>query len=272
MQTMADVLGLRRRLIIPVPVLTPRLSSLWIHLVTPVSKHIARPLAEGLHNPVVCRENEIARLMPQRLIGVREAIEEATRRTAARDVETSWIDAGAVPGDPDWAGGTSFADSRSVEVAASVATAFATVCSVGGQHGWFAMDLLWRIRGVIDRLVGGPGLRRGRRDPERVAYGDAVDCWRVCGIEPGRELRLRAEMRLPGVGELDFRVEPRGDGCLVTQTARFLPRGLAGIAYWFAMLPAHALVFGRMVVGIRREAERRAGSGQSSRGAGPHSA
>ena len=157
----------------PVPVLTPRLSSLWIHLVTPLSRHIARPLAEGLRNPVVCRDQEAQRLMPQDLLTVRQAISAALAKTQGAEVQTSWSDAGTIPGDPDWAGGTTYLDPRSVEVAASPANTFRAVCRIGGTNGWHTASFLWKLRGAIDRLVGGPGLRRGRRNPESIAFGDA---------------------------------------------------------------------------------------------------
>lgn len=258
MRIMAEERGLRRRLVIPVPVLTPRLSSLWIHLVTPVSHRIARPLAEGLRNPVVCRDDEAARLMPQRLLGVREAIRGALEQEARQEIETGWSDAGPIPGDPDWAGGTVFTDRRAIEIAASAADAFAAVARIGGDTGWYGAGWLWRLRGVLDHLAGGPGLRRGRRDPERVAYGDAVDFWRVTGVEPGRRLALRAEMRLPGEALLEFTIEPlsgRSDRVRLVQTAQFLPRGVLGLAYWYAMLPLHHVVFGRLLRGIHVAAE-----------------
>ena len=197
MRTMAEELRLPRRWVVPVPVLTPALSSLWIHLVTPLSSRIARPLAEGLRNRVVCRNDDAQRLMPQPLLGVREAIRLALEKSAQHDVETIWSDAGPIPGDPDWAGGTIFTDRREIEIEASPETVFRTVCRIGGGHGWYAADWLWRIRGALDRVVGGPGLRRGRRDPERVAYGDALDFWRVVGIEAGRRL-LRNEVARRG--------------------------------------------------------------------------
>ncbi|HSF04677.1 MAG TPA: SDR family oxidoreductase [Methylomirabilota bacterium] len=268
MRIMAEERGLRRRVVIPVPVLTPGLSSRWIQLVTPVSHQIARPLAEGLRNPVVCGDNEAARLMPQRLLGVREAIRVALAQVAHREVETGWFDAGPIPGDPDWAGGTVFSDRREVEVVARPADVFAAVSRIGGETGWYSAPWLWRLRGALDRLTGGPGLRRGRRDAERMAFGDAVDFWRVTGIEQGRWLALRAEMRLPGDALLEFAVESspgRPDRCRLVQTARFLPRGLLGLAYWYVVLPAHRFVFGRMLEGIRRVAEGFAAS-SSTRG------
>lgn len=258
MDVMARALGLRRRLVIPVPVLTPRLSSLWIHLVTPISHRIARPLAEGLRNRVVCRDDEAVRLMPLERTSVREAIDAAIGKTRAGDVETSWSDAGPIPGDPDWSGGRVLVDQRSVDVNADCRTVFAAVSRIGGDRGYLAADWLWQLRGALDRLVGGPGLRRGRRDPERLVFGEAVDFWRVTAIEPGRRLELRAEMKLPGVATLTFEMQPTAGaegGCTLVQTARFRPSGLAGLAYWYAVAPLHGVVFEGMLRGIRDDAE-----------------
>lgn len=264
MQQMAAALGLSRRLIIPVPVLTPRLSSLWIHLVTPISHRIARPLAEGLRNRVVCRDDLAARLMPQRLLTVREAIDAALGNIPTDELETAWSDAGPIPGDPDWAGGTVFTDRRSTSVAAPIEVVYRAIARIGGDRGYYAADWLWRLRGRMDRLIGGPGLRRGRRDPERLAYGDAVDFWRVTRVEPPRLLELRAEMKLPGEALLCFEVhrdERNVAQCVLTQTALFKPRGLTGLAYWYAVLPLHGLVFRGMLNGIRRAAEQAAPQG-----------
>ena len=289
MKITARALGLRKRWILPVPVLTPRLSSLWIHLVTPLSHRIARPLAEGLRNRVVVRDDAAARLMPRPLLTAEEAIRRAVDRSGAESPTTSWSDAGAIPGDPDWAGGTAFVDERAIRIDAGADTVFRSIARIGGGNGWYAADLLWRIRGALDHLVGGPGLRRGRRDPETLRFGDALDFWRVVKVVPGRRLGLQAEMKLPGVARLDFRVrelacssedrdpkerdpedrDPEGrdpedrepgesPACEVIQTATFLPRGLAGIAYWYALMPFHGFVFSGMLEGIRREAERRA--------------
>ena len=254
-QIMAEELGLPRRWVIPVPVLTPRLSSLWIHLVTPLSANIARPLAEGLRNRVVCRDDEAHRLMPQSLMTVREAIHAALGRVAEGEIETSWSDAGVIPGDPDWAGGTTYVHREETVIDASPAMVFKAICRIGGQNGWYAADALWQIRGILDRLVGGPGLRRGRRSPEEIKYGDALDFWRVTGIEPGKSLSLRAEMRVPGVAMLEFDVEPRNGTTHLAQIARFQPRGLLGILYWFAVMPLHGYVFRSMLRGIREAAE-----------------
>jgi len=263
MQVMAEALGLRRRFIIPVPVLTPRLSSLWIHLVTPMSHRIARPLAEGLRNRVVCRDDSAVRLMPQRLLTIREAIDAALGNTRTHDVETAWSDAGPMSGDPDWSGGKVFVDRRSADVNAPPDVVYCTVSGIGGDRGYYAADWLWRVRGWIDRLVGGPGLRRGRRDPERLSYGEALDFWRVTGVEPNRRIELRAEMKLPGEALLSFEIHPNehdAETCTLTQTARFKPRGLMGLAYWYTVMPLHGLVFDGMLRGIRRAADQVADS------------
>ncbi|MFC1544468.1 SDR family oxidoreductase [Gemmatimonadota bacterium] len=286
LQVMAEELGLRRRLIIPVPVLTPRLSSLWIHLITPLSARIARPLAEGLRNEVVCRDDQAQRLMPQELLGVRQAIHAAVERVEHNQVETQWSMAGPIPGDPDWAGGTTLTDARSVNIEASPAAVYRAVCRVGGGNGWYAADYLWQLRGWMDHMIGGPGLRRGRRNTEEVVFGEALDFWRVIGVERDRRLELRAEMKLPGVASLEFLLEPGGspgaggsgtrrddsagnegdagegaagsaEDTVVTrlqQTARFKPRGLFGILYWYSLMPLHRIVFAGMLKGIRRAA------------------
>lgn len=256
MRIMADELRLPKRLILPVPLLTPRLSSLWIGLVTPVSYRVARPLAEGLRNRVVVTNGEAQRLMPHAAAGVRDAIRQAIRCVEANAVETRWSAAGTVPGDPPWAGGTVFTDRRSVDIRADPRHVFAAVCRIGGGNGWYAGDVLWRVRGWMDTLVGGPGLRRGRRNAERVEFGEALDFWRVVGVERDRSLSLRAEMKLPGEAKLNFDVEPgEGDRTRFTMTALFRPRGLLGILYWYAVVPLHGIVFGGMLRGIRKTAE-----------------
>ena len=261
MRVMAEELGLKRRWIIPVPVLTPRLSSYWIHLVTPLTHDIAKPLAEGLKNPVVCRETRITELVPQPLLTVRAAIRAALVQVAENNVETTWSMAGPIPGDPDWAGGTVFRDAREVAIDAPASAVFRAVCRVGGGNGWYAADWLWKLRGWLDRLAGGPGLRRGRRNPETVAFGEALDFWRVTGYERDRRLALHAEMKLPGVALLEFRIEPDGDHrAVLRQTALFKPRGLFGLAYWYAVVPFHHIVFRGMLEGIRREALRIGGT------------
>ena len=257
MQTAAAVMGLRRRWIIPVPVLTPRLSALWIHLVTPVPYRMARPLGEGLRNRVVCRDERARELMPQRLLSVREAIEAAMGRHVCDEIETAWSDAGPLPGDAPWAGGTEFVDKRRMHVEAPPEVVFEAVCRMGGAHGWYGANWLWRLRGIMDRLVGGPGLRRGRRHPQAIGVGDALDFWRVTEIKRPTHLALHAEMKLPGEATLAFIVESDGENAsTLVQIARFRPRGLAGLAYWHAVRPLHGLVFRGMLEGIRRAAHR----------------
>lgn len=256
MQVLTTERGLPKRLVIPVPILTPRLSSLWIHLVTPLNARIARPLAAGLRNRVVCRDDEAARLMPRPLLSVREAISEALTRHDSDQTETSWSDAGPMPGDPDWSGGTVFTDRRQITVDATPEAVHRAACRIGGGQGYYSYAWLWRLRGRMDRLVGGPGLRRGRRHPESVGFGDALDFWRVSGIEPARLLELRAEMRLPGIATLSFEIEPADNNrSTLTQTARFKPKGLLGLLYWYAVLPMHGPVFRGMLQGIAKSAQ-----------------
>jgi uncharacterized protein YbjT (DUF2867 family) len=260
MQVMAEELGLSKRIIVPVPVLTPRLSSLWINLVTPVSYRIAKPLAEGLKNRVVVTDDTTQRLMPHQPLGVREAIHRALAKIEQNAVETRWSVAGPVPGDPSWAGGTVFTDQRTVEIEAAASSVYAAVCRIGGGNGWYAGDVLWRLRGWMDTLVGGPGLRRGRRHPETVEFGETLDFWRVVGIDRDRSLSLRAEMKLPGEAQLDFQIEPLEESAdqpltRLVMTARYRPRGLFGLLYWYAVVPLHEFVFGGMLRGIRKTAE-----------------
>jgi uncharacterized protein YbjT (DUF2867 family) len=267
MRIMAAARGLPRRWILPVPVLTPRLSSWWIHLVTPVPHTIARPLAEGLRNRTVCRDDTAQRLMPQPLLTMREAIDAALGKQQDAIVETAWTDAGAMPGDPDWAGGTVYLDTRSTLVQAPAAVTYATVLGIGGANGWYGGNWLWRVRGWLDKLIGGPGLRRGRRDAKRVMVGDALDFWRVVEVRPGRSLGLRAEMKLPGTALLQFDIDDLGDQSRLTVTAKFKPRGLLGIAYWYSVLPLHGVVFRGMLRGLQRAAEQVMAATNGSRSA-----
>ncbi|KAA3606821.1 MAG: SDR family NAD(P)-dependent oxidoreductase [Planctomycetota bacterium] len=256
-QCMAEVRGLRRRWIIPIPLLSPGLSSIWIHLVTPISKEMARPLAEGLRNEVLCRNREAEDLMPQRLFKIREAMDRAFQNLNSHKVETAWSAAGPMPGDPDWSGGKIFEDQYKIDIQANPQAVFKAVCRIGGGHGWYGASFLWRLRGAIDRLFGGPGLRRGRRHPEIVAYGEALDFWRVTDVENPKRLVLHAEMKVPGRAQLRFDIETlEENSSRLIQTARFVPRGLFGLLYWYAVWPFHYWVFGSMLKGIRRSAER----------------
>ncbi len=270
MQRYAAVAGLPRRVIVGVGVLTPRLSSLWVSLVTPVPSGLARPLVESLVHEVVCDEHDIARWVPDPptgLIGFDLAVRLALQRVQAADVVTRWTSASVpgapsdpLPSDPDWAGGSLYVDERRVEVDASPAALWRVIEAVGGERGWYSWSLAWRLRGLADRLIGGPGLRRGRRDPRRLLVDDAVDFWRVEEVVPGELLRLRAEMRLPGLAWLELRVEPVGPGpdvppTVFAQRALFHPHGLAGQVYWWAVYPFHGVVFGGMQRNIARAAE-----------------
>ena len=259
MDIMAEELKLRKRRIIPVPVLTPRLSSYWIHFVTPVGARIARPLAEGLTNRVVCRNDDVNRLMPHEPLPPQQAIHSALAHETGNEVATSWMDAGPVPGDPNWSGGKVYVDNRSTTVHADTHAAYEAIMVIGGGHGYYAADWLWKIRGVMDKFAGGPGLRRGRRDQREIAYGDALDFWRVLHADAGKRLTLFAEMKLPGVATLEFDIQPDRDEpnrSVIHQIAHFRPRGLLGILYWMAVKPLHGIVFNGMLNGIVREAER----------------
>lgn len=262
MAVTAEELKLPKRQIFGIPLLTPKLSSGWISLVTPVLYSIARPLAEGLRNRVVVAEERSAQnLMPHQALSIRESIRFAIEKTSDRKIETSWSAAGPIPGDPEWAGGTLFEDERSIVINTDRMKVFRAVCRVGGGHGWYAADILWRIRGLMDQFVGGPGLRRGRRHPEQVGYGEALDFWRVVEIEPGHLLHLHAEMKLPGVARLEFNIEEaegnreEKESTKLTMTARFRPKGLSGLLYWYAVLPLHHIVFSGMLKGIKSAAE-----------------
>ena len=258
MEIYAEEAGLPRRWIIPVPVLTPRLSSYWIHLVTPVPAAIARPLAEGLSNPVICRENRIREILPQELYDARTAIRLALDRIRQQQVETAWTDSGrihpaewSIPGDPAWAGGSLFDDSRRIILQGRPEEIWPAVASIGGEVGYYYADWLWRIRGLLDRLCGGVGLCRGRRSSKELHPGDAIDFWRVVAVDRPDILMLSAEMKLPGEAVLSFRLTPvDAEHTEVLQTARFLPRGLLGLLYWYAVMPFHHFVFRGMLHGI----------------------
>ncbi|MFZ4517896.1 MAG: SDR family oxidoreductase [Microthrixaceae bacterium] len=268
MQRYAAVAGLRRRVIMPVPVLSPWLSSQWVNVVTPVPKALAQPLIESLRNSVVATEHDIRDLIPLEPVGFDEAVRLALARIRNLDVATRWSNASwpgapsdSMPTDPDWSGGTAYRDEREVVVRAAPEDVWRAVEGVGGDRGWYSWALAWAVRGFFDRLVGGVGLRRGRRHPDRLLVGEAVDFWRVEALErPGDDrsglLRLRAEMRLPGEAWLEFRVAP-GDEPGTTrldQRALFLPRGLAGDLYWWSVTPFHGVVFGDMARNLGRAA------------------
>ena len=272
MRRYAAVAGLPRRIIVPVPVLTPTLSSHWVNVVTPVPRLIARPLVESLRNTVICKEHDIARYVPdppEGLVGFDRAVGLALKRIRDADVATRWSSAslpGApsdpLPTDPDWAGGSLYTDLREREVKASRDALWRVIEGIGGENGWYSFPLAWRIRGLMDRLVGGVGLRRGRRDRYRLYVGETVDFWRVEERTPHELLRLRAEMRLPGLAWLELSIAERpgdrdGSGRVVfRQRALFHPRGLLGHLYWWSVAPFHGVVFEGMQRNIARHAER----------------
>ncbi|MFI6493863.1 SDR family oxidoreductase [Streptomyces sp. NPDC050564] len=269
MQRYAAVAGLPRRLILPVPMLTPGLSSHWVGLVTPVPASIARPLTESLRHEVVCHEHDIVRYIPElpgRPFGFDEAVSLALQRVRDAQVTTRWSSA-SVPGapsdplptDPDWAGGSLYSDRRALIVDAPPEALWRVIEGIGGDNGWYSFPPAWAVRGWLDRLMGGVGLRRGRRDAARLRAGDSLDFWRVEEIQPARLLRLRAEMRLPGLAWLEMYAEVGDDGrTRYRQRALFHPRGLLGHAYWWSVSPFHAVVFGGMARNIARAAAKEA--------------
>jgi uncharacterized protein YbjT (DUF2867 family) len=306
MQAYAEVAGLRRRVIIPVPVLSPWLSSLWIGLVTPLPTGLARPLVESLTTEVVVRDHAIDALVPRDCLTLRQALHLAMQRVQDLDVATTWASAdldrtglvqrreevaaaaarssgdartsdgdaqaGPAPHEPDRAGGTVVQDEQVVPADAPAEVLFRTVCSIGGERGYYAADILWDVRGLIDKVLGGIGTRRGRRHPETLAVGEPLDFWRVEALEAPHLLRLRAEMKVPGDAWLEFRVEDEGEGrSRLEQRARFHPWGLWGRLYWLAMVPFHRFIFPVMARRLVAAAEQRAApeASQTTAGAVP---
>lgn len=249
-----------RRLLIPVPVLTPRLSSLWLALVTPRYSKVGRKLIDGLKNPTVVTDTAAASDFPIRPRSLAVAVHDAMAREDAAFEGRRWADIADAEELPRRYGGRfdgpRLVDHRHARVDVSAEQAFAAVERIGGKHGWYGHEWLWQLRGWLDRLIGGPGMGRGRRDPDRLIAGDVLDCWRVEECLPPRRLRLVAQMRLPGRGWLEFEVVrrdpgPAGGGTVtIHQTAVFDPRGLGGLAYWYSIWPLHELVFGGMLAGI----------------------
>ena len=267
MQKFAEISGLRKRKIIQVPVLTPKLSSLWIGFVTPVPTSLARPLVESLISEVVVDSRKaITDLIPlpaEGLLTVSQAIQLALTRTAENSVDTRWSDA-AFPtapwqkaqSDPDWAGELTLKDHREITTEASIAKVWEQIEGIGGERGWFGSGWLWYLRGVLDRIVGGVGLRRGRRDPQHLRIGDSLDFWRVEGLEHGKHLRLYAEMILPGKAWLEFNLTEKDGQTVVTQDALFEPRGLGGQIYWYVVSPFHFFIFPTMLRNIVKAARK----------------
>jgi uncharacterized protein YbjT (DUF2867 family) len=265
MRRYARVAGLRRRIILPLRPLSPWLSAHWVGAVTPVPNAIARPLVGSLIHEAFAQEHDIAEYIPDDgLLGFDEAVQLALGKVRDANVETRWStavgrDAAAepLPSDPDWSGGNVYVDERTRAVAAPTRALWRVIEGVGGENGWYSFPLAWSVRGWLDRLVGGVGLRRGRRDRDHLLVGEALDFWRVEEIKPGELLRLRAEMRVPGRAWLEMSAEPGPDGTSVyRQRAIFVPRGLAGHAYWASVLPFHGVIFSGMARNIANQATR----------------
>ena len=265
MQRYAEHAGIKKRRILPVPVLTPNLSSHWIGLVTPLPTALAKPLVGGLLNEVVVNDHKVDELLPHACIPFDKAVDLAIQRTRDLEVTTSWAGAelggrspaDPMPNDPEWSGGTVLDDTRTIITSASNHDVYKVITGIGGRRGWFVADRLWGARGWIDKIVGGVGTRRGRRDPDNLRIGDALDFWRVEALVPDTLLRLRAEMRLPGTAWLEWTIgeaDEQGKATLV-QRARYQPRGIAGRAYWYALLPFHGIIFKGLAKAIVTRAE-----------------
>jgi uncharacterized protein YbjT (DUF2867 family) len=267
----ARTAGLRRRLVVRVPILTPTLSSNWVNLITPVPRSVARPLVESLTMTSVCREHDIAQYIPDPPGGLTRydrAVELALAKIRQADVRTAWSSSSLLgapsdplPSDPDWAGGSLFTDERRTVVHAPPEAVWQVIEGLGGERGYYSFPSAWAVRGWIDRLGGGVGLARGRRDPDRLRVGDPLDFWRVEERIPGRLLRLRGEFRMPGLAWLEMSIRQEGDPAgrpvtVYTQRAVYHPTGVPGHVYWQAMLPFHGPIFGSMMRNIRADAER----------------
>ncbi len=255
MHAYADIAGLRRRWIIPVPFLTPRLSAHWVNLVTPLPKALADSLIGSLKNDVVVTDRSATALSTHQPMTVKAAIEFALSAVEDLDIPTRWsgyssrqLAARPAPWDPDWAGGTVYEDCRTMTVDAAASDVQRLVRGLGGERGWYGFGPLWAIRGALDKLVGGVGLRRGRRHPDDIAIGEALDFWRVDALDDNL-FRLHAEMKVPGDAWIEWRTSPAVDGeaTTVTQRARFVPRGIFGRAYWWVLVPFHAVLFPAML-------------------------
>jgi len=256
----AEEAGLRKRVIIPLPMLTPTLSAYWIRFISPVPAAIALPLTEGLTSDAVCRDNRIRDIIPQRLLSCREAIRIALQRVKQERLETCWSkDGGLLPfewpycGDADYAGGTRFVAAYRVVTAAAAEDIWRHIGRMGGNNGYWYANTLWRLRGLIDRLFGGRGIAAARPRGDELRPGDTLDFWRVLKVEPPHHLQLLSEMKAPGDALLDFTIVPLGEKhCELQLTSRFLPRGLAGIVYWYAFFVFHHIIFRGMLSGIIR--------------------
>ncbi len=258
MKEYGDQRGLHR-LMIGVPILTPRLSSLWLGLVTPLYARVGRKLIESIQFSTIIKDDSALRIFPIRPLGYRQAIGAAMRNEDRDFARTSWSDALSSGGEAkSWGGvrfGNRLVDSRTAEVSVGQEAAFRPIRRIGGAEGWYYGTFLWKLRGFIDLLVGGVGVRRGRRHPDKIVVGDAIDFWRVEAYEPNRRLLLAAEMKLPGRAWLEFEVTSEGQGSMIRQTAMFDPVGIGGLLYWYGIYPLHQAVFAGMLRKVARAAE-----------------
>lgn len=255
--------GLKKRIVIPVSFMTPRMASWIIHLVTPIPSYIAMPLAEGIGSNMIVRDgHKVLSIIPQQLLTCKEAIHMALERIEQKVIKSSWMDAG-VSKPPEWghyndahyAGGDIRESWHTITVRASPEKLWAPISEIGGDRGWYFANWLWDIRGFIDRLAGGFGTRRGRRHPSDLRIGDALDWWRVLHADPGKRLFLVAEMKAPGEATLEFRLKQNENGTSeLVQIASFMPRGVAGLAYWYLVSPFHFFIFKGMLKGIAKAA------------------
>lgn len=257
----ADAAGLPRRKILPFPGMTLGLSATFVGLITPVPYSLARALVEGLRNEVVCHDTRIREIIPQDLFSVKHAVARALGRLRSRDVDTSWLDAGlpVVPewlaqGDPSYAGGSLHTDGFTARLRARPEEIWPCVERIGGETGWYSQNILWEIRGLMDRLMGGPGVQRGRRCQDKLLVGDCLDFWRVLELRPNERLLLLTEMRLPGEGLLDITLKPAGENETdLIISLYYRPRGLTGQVYWYTVMPFHALAFKGMLKAMAAE-------------------
>lgn len=263
MQIYAQINGLKR-LLIPVPILSPALSSHWVHWMTPIPSSLARPLIEGLKNDVVVHDDKAQNLFPEiEPISYKKAVELAIDRIDTEEIETTWNDALiSSKGDErpvvlQTKQGMNI-ERRTRQVSANPQDVYNSFTSLGGKKGWLTFEWAWKLRGILDRMVGGVGFRRGRRHPQNLRVGDALDFWRVEAIKPGQLLRLRAEMKVPGRAWLEFQaIEGDDHQTKLVQTAYFAPKGLLGLLYWYGLYPIHSLIFSSMIEHVARDAELR---------------
>lgn len=263
-QVYAEAAGLRKRILIPLPWVSLGLSARWISLVTPIPGALIRPLIAGMRNEVICRDNRIRSIIPQKLTPISVAMARALGHLREQSVQSSWFDAGlpAVPewvvqGDAQFARSAVYNDAYSVSLAATPAEVWEPIAHIGGSTGWYSKNALWRLRGLMDKLIGGPGIQRGRRSAEQLYVGDGLDFWRVLDIEAEKRLLLFTEMRLPGEGLLSLRInspgvlaDENGHGVELLLSLYFRPQGIPGRAYWYAVSPFHRLVFMGMLRSI----------------------